>query len=285
MTGSSGFVGRAVTGQLAQSGHEVVGLSRRGGSGALAIDLSEPGIADRLAGRTRCDAIVHAAAAIDAPGSEIALTNCLGTQQMLELAERWEVRSFVFFSSLPVIGRPLTLPVSEDHRLDPPTPYHASKLYGEHLVGLAARGGLPGVSLRLSAPVGAGMPERRILSVFVARAASGDPLELAGQGSRCQDYVDVRDVAAAVTACLERRPSGVLNIASGRAISNLELARLCVETLSSRSPVRLSGQPDRDEGVRWEVSIERAAATIGYRPRHSLAETIRDIGALVTAHA
>jgi nucleoside-diphosphate-sugar epimerase len=238
-----------------------------------------------MARQPRCEAIVHAAAAIDAPAWEIALTNCLGTQQMLELAARWEVQSFVFLSSLPVIGRPRSLPITEEHPPDPPTPYHASKLYGEHLTSLSARGGLPAVSLRLTAPVGAGMPERRILAVFVRRAAAGEPLELAGQGSRQQDYVDVRDIAAAVAACLEHRPRGVLNVGSGRAISNLDLARLCIETLGSGSPVRLHAGPDPEEGVRWEVSIEHAAACIGYRPRYSLAETIRELGARMTANA
>jgi nucleoside-diphosphate-sugar epimerase len=285
LTGNSGLVGRAVADRLEQTGHEVVGLSRRGGPSSLAADLRAPGLADQLARQPRCGAIVHAAAAIAAPPGELALTNCFGTQQMLELAERWEVASFVFISSLPVIGQPRRLPITEDHPVDPPTPYHASKVYGEHLGRLATRSGIPVVSLRLTAPVGAGMSEKRILSAFVRRAAAAEALEVAGQGSRSQDYVDVRDVAAAVTACLERRPTGVLNIASGHAISNLELARLCVQTLGSASPVRLSGQPDPEEGLRWEVSIQRAAARIGYRPRYSLAETIGEVGARITAHA
>lgn len=297
VTGSSGHVGGAIAGHLMRAGHQVVGLSRGEASnrqaptdarqgptgsrrrltGAITADLEFPGLAGRLVNELpRCEAIVHAAAAIEpypyAPA--ISLTNCLGTQQMLELAASWNVTSLIYLSSLPVIGRPLELPVTEQHRTAPPTAYHASKLYGEHLLALPGRDDSSGLSLRLTAPVGPGMPGRRIMSVFVARALAGTPLEVAGKGTRSQDYVDVRDVAAAVAASLERRTTGLLNIASGRCVSNLDLARRCVELLGSASEVRLTGRPDPEDGVRWEVSIAKAAATIDYRPRYALEDSI-----------
>jgi nucleoside-diphosphate-sugar epimerase len=193
---------------------------------------------------------------------------------MLELARRWEVASFVFLSSLPVIGRPLQSPITERHPVDPPSAYHASKLYGERLLELARHGGTPAITLRLSAPVGPGMPDGRIMSVFVRRALAGDPLELSGQGTRAQDYVDVRDVAAAVTASLEKQAEGLLNVASGRCVSNLELARRCVGLLGSTSEVRFTGISDPDEGVRWEVSIQAAREQIGYVPECELEDSI-----------
>jgi UDP-glucose 4-epimerase len=193
---------------------------------------------------------------------------------MLALAARWQVSSFVYLSSVPVIGLPRELPITEEHPVQPPTAYHASKLFGEHLCSVARAAGTPTVGLRLTAPVGPGMPDGRILPVFVRRALAGEPLELAGEGTRGQDYVDVRDIAAAVEAAIEAEPSGVLNIASGTCTTNLELAHSCVEVLGSASDVLLSGRPDPEDGVRWEVSIERAAASIDYRPSHSLKDSI-----------
>src|SRR5581483_4135375 len=154
----------------------------------------------------------------------ISLTNGLGTQQMLELAARWQVRSFVFISSVPLIGVPTELPITETHPAAPRTAYHASKLYGEHLCAVARRAGTPAVSLRLTAPVGRTMPPGRILPTFIRRALAGEPLELAGEGTRGQEFVDVRDVARAVDAAIEHAAGGVLNIASGSCVTNLELA-------------------------------------------------------------
>lgn len=283
VTGASGHVGAAIAGHLVAAGHEVVGLSRglsrstRALSPAISADLGRPGLAATLAsGQPRCEAIVHAAAAIDNDpfAAEISLTNCLGTQQMLELSSRWQASSFVFISSVPVIGRPVALPITERHPTDPPSAYHASKLYGERLTALAAREGTAAVSLRLTAPVGPGMRVDRILPVFVRRARAGERLEVAGRGGRCQDYVDARDVAAAVAAALERRATGVLNIASGRCVSNIDLAHLCVSVLRSSSEVGCTGIPDPEEGVRWEVSIAAAEGMLGYRPAHSLEDSI-----------
>ena len=48
------------------------------------------------------------------------------------------------------------------------------------------------------------MPDKRIF-LFVKQAQAGQPLQFAGQGSRRQNYVDVRDVATAVEQCLREK--------------------------------------------------------------------------------
>lgn len=286
VTGASGFVGSVIAKHLMSAGHEVIGLGRgltkanRMLSRALAIDLGQVGSASLVASKQpRCDVIVHAAAALDRDphAPDLSLTNCLGTQQMLQLAAEWEVESFVFISSVPVIGHPHDLPVTEDQCPRPLTAYHASKLYGEQLVAGAERAGIAAATLRLSAPVGPGIPPGRIVSVFVSRALAGEALRVAGQGTRCQDYVDLRDVALGVEASIQRRAAGVFNIASGRSTSNLELAERCVQVLDSCSEVQFSGLEDPEEGVRWEVSIAAAQAAVGYRPRYTLEDSIRAI--------
>ena len=287
VTGASGHVGGAIAEQLAAEGHHVVGLSRsRGPSPAVAEWMLADLAADAEhelapASGEACDAIVHAAAAIahhpHAP--EVSLVNCLGTQRVVALAERWRVRSLVYISSVHTIGTPRLLPITEDHPVDPPTAYHASKIYGERLVELARRRGTAAATLRITSPVGPGMPDGRILSVWVRRALAGEPLDLAGEGGRRQDYVDVRDVAAGVAASLRRGASGSFNVASGRAVSNRELAQLVLEVCESSSPVRPTGRPDPDEHLSWEVSLERAAAAFGYVPRHDVRDSIEAVAA------
>jgi nucleoside-diphosphate-sugar epimerase len=279
VTGASGHVGGAIATRLLGCGHEVVGLGRRQAldprfSDALAVDIGRPGLASTVATETkRCEAIVHAAATLERDPfvASVTLTNGFGTQQIVELAGRWEVASLVYISSLPAIGRPSELPVTEQHPTRPLTAYHASKLYGEQLVSLGSQ---TGVSLRITSPVGPGMPDNTIMPALIRNALAGEPLVLHGRGSRGQDYVDLRDVAAAASACIENRASGLLNIASGRCVSNLELARTCTSLLGSGSEITFSGSPDPDDDVRWEISIERAGTAIGYRPRHSLEDSI-----------
>jgi UDP-glucose 4-epimerase len=246
------------------------------------VDLGLTSFAEKVHDLTpRCAAIVHAAAALDKDLylPAISLTNCLGTQQVLKLARIWNVASFVYISSVGVIGTPRQLPVTEEHPTDPPTAYHASKLFGEQLTRLAGQNGLASAVLRLTSPVGPGMPGNRILSVFVKRALANEPLQLAGQGTRRQNYVDVRDVAIAVESCLHGHITGTFNIAGRNSISNRELAETCIHTLESSSKITSTGQRDPEERIVWEVSIAKAAEGFGYDPRYAIEDSIRAVGA------
>lgn len=284
VTGASGHVGGAITARLAEAGMDVVTLSRRAAAGVatFSFDIGVAGVADAIvAAIPRCDAIVHAAASLekDLYAPAIALTNCLGTQEMIRLASIWGSGGFVYISSVPVIGAPRELPITEGHSTCPPTAYHASKLYGEQLVRLAARNDFAAASLRITSPVGPGMPDNRILSAFVRQAMAHQPIRLAGRGTRRQDYVDVRDIAIAVERCLSGAIGGLYNIASGRAVSNEELARRCIETLGSRSTIEFNGNVDPEEGVVWDVSIQRARDRFKYSPQFVLESSIRGVAA------
>jgi nucleoside-diphosphate-sugar epimerase len=284
VTGSTGLVGRACAARLTELGHEVVGVAR-GTSGdpsyatELTADLADPQ-ADRLLAEATapCDAIVHAGASRsrDAADPQIALVNCLGTQRMLALASAWRSTAFVFISGVTVIGTPRELPVTEDHPATPPDAYLASKLFGEQLVAAAGGPQLRACTLRLTAPVGPLMPADRIAAVFVRRALADEPLVLAGTGGRRQDYVDVRDAAVAIGLALDRQVTGVVNIGAGTSTSNRELAELCVATLDSGSPIEFSGD-DPAVGLDWNVSIDRAASELGWRPERPLSQTLREL--------
>ena len=283
VTGSSGHVGGAIARYLFDQGHDVAGLSRHtaglpDGISQFCADIAVPDFttcAVRSFGP--CDAIIHAAAELskDPHNPALSATNGIGTQQMLQLANEWGVRSFVFISGVAVIGRPLQIPVTEDHPLDPPTVYLASKLYGERLVAIARENGLPAVTLRLTAPVGPAMPPGRILSSFVERARAGRPLVLHGMGTRRQNYVDVRDVARAAVLCIQKKVMGLYNVGGAEAIANRDLAERCIEVLRSTSALAFSGQPDPDDDVVWDVSCAAARHAFGYVPAYSIEASIQ----------
>ncbi len=111
----------------------------------------------------------------------------------------------VFCSSRLVYGTPDRLPVAEDHPVRPASFYAVHKLTLEHYLHvLAMTAGLRSCVLRLSNPYGPFWPEQRkgygLINQFIARALTGEPITIFGDGSQRRDYVHVDDVSAALLA-------------------------------------------------------------------------------------
>jgi UDP-glucose 4-epimerase len=275
LTGATGFVGRALFAALTTA-HEIVPAARSvAPSRGVRLDLADPDACDTvLSGSAPYDVIVHAAAHIAMTPFDPAVirVNALGAQTIARWAARWNAY-VVYLSSIQVIGTPRQHPITEEHPTHPRTTYHAAKLLGEHIL----LNGAQACALRLTAPVGVDMPANRILPVFARRAFAGEPLNLAGDGGRRQDYVHIEDLADAVTRCIAQTPSGVFNLGSGVSVSNRELAERCVALTGSRSQITFSGQPDPEEANHWDVSIGRARAALGYAPHGDLNALIQTL--------
>lgn len=274
VTGDGGHIGGAIKRHLIDTGWEVVGMSR---TGEPSWDIGADDFTEKIGPLIgSADAIVHCAAALgrQLTDSEISRVNGIGTQNIIEAAAKLGAGRLVYLSSLPVIGRAQYLPIDEDHPVNPATAYHASKLYGEHLMRLACGPQLSTVSLRLTSPIGPHTPRGRIFSTFVQNAMSGVPLTLMGKGGRGQNYVDVRDIASAVRQCLASTTTGVCNIGGTTTVSNHDLARACIEVIGSKSVIQFSGTPDPAEAELWDVSIEKARQSFGYEPKFGLTDSI-----------
>lgn len=283
VTGVTGYLGRQISLALHASGMDVVGLARSEPVQSPPYevrlgDLSDPGIVSGLQDKVpRFEAIVHAAASLDMRSYDAAVSvnNAVATHHMLILAQAWNCRRFVFLSSAALIGPPIRRPADEEHPVCPLTVYHASKYYGEQLVQLCCQKDMVGISLRVTAPVGAHMPQRRMLRLFVERALDGEPLPINGHGTRRQDYVDEADIVHAVVCALESTVPGVYNIGRGRSYSNVEVARACIDATGSSSEIVFTGQPDPEEGITWEFSIAKAQEQLAYRPKRTLEDSIK----------
>lgn len=286
VTGAGGHVGGAVARHLAARGFDVAAAVRAPDPSLpnnipqFLFDLGADFSGDLAPEMRRCAAVVHCAALLSpAPDDDDAMArvNALGTQLLVRLAAQCGARRLVHLSSMSFLGRPAVLPVTEEHPLAPGDPYARSKLHAEQSVTLADTAGLiHGVSLRISSPVGPGLRRQRIFSRFADAADTGQDIVLHGKGGRRQDYVDVRDVARAVECALNGEQRGVVNIASGRAVSNLELAQACVAAFNSPSRITFSGQDDPDEALTWEISIDKARQWWDYAPQFILRQSLLD---------
>lgn len=285
VTGSNGFIGRHVCDYLSKNNIYVIGLGRQAISVPavneyICCDMDSEAINNIMDNLTvkHIDAIIHLAADMrkEPHNVEVVEHNCVGTQRLLEFAEHNHIHIFLQLSSLPVIGKPEEHPITEQHSLKPPTVYHATKIAEELLANYADyMHGIRTASFRISAPVGPGVNPNTIFPTFVNKALHGDDLVLSGKGTRIQTYVHARDIAAALYLALKSdNAHGVYNLSSYNAVSNYELAELCIKLLKSNSKIIFNNKEDIMDDYVWDVSLERIKRDIGYEPSISIEESI-----------
>jgi UDP-glucose 4-epimerase len=112
-----------------------------------------------------------------------------------------------------------------------------------------------------------------VISLFAARAATGQPLSVHGDGRQTRDFVHVSDVVRHLIAAREHVATDgpVLNVCTGRATSIADLARRVLAVAGSASEVR-SG-PVRAGDIAHSVGDPaRATARLGLAAKVTLAD-------------
>lgn len=286
VTGSNGFIGGHVCEYLINKGDYVIGLDLADNSikkcdEYIKCDLSSPMVDDILntVKAEKIDAVVHLAA--DMRGEpytvDVVKNNCTGTQRLIEFCINNGISSFVQMSSLPVIGVPKELPITEEHSIKPPTVYHVTKYVQELLADYASYSkGLRTVSFRICSPIGIGVNPKTIFPIFVNKALNNEDISLIGKGTRKQTYIHVNDIAQAVYKAVYSDACGVYNLGSYNLISNFDLAKKCIELTASDSKIVFLDREDPSDNVSWELSLEKIKKDIGYEPKVSIEEAINE---------
>lgn len=287
VTGSNGFIGSNVCKYLKKHDHHVIGMGRHAESltsvdGYISCDMGDTAFLDICGKRQELsglDAVFHLAADMrkDPHTVEVVTTNCGGTERLIQLCRQKNIPVFLQLSSLPVIGKPIEHPITENHPLDPYTAYHVTKVAEEMLAQFATKAyGIRTASFRISAPVGIGVNPHTIFPTFVRNAVAGQDIVLSGKGTRQQTYVHVDDIARALELSLHKPARGVYNLAGNERFSNHELAKKIIDITGSRSNIVFSGQEDDMDDYVWDVSLEKLCRDTGYRPKITMEQAIEE---------
>ena len=309
ITGGAGFIGSHLCEVLLARGHRVVAIDDLSTGRVENVQHLRPlphfqfvretirnsQVLDRLT--SEADVVVHLAAAVgvqlivDDPVRTIR-TNVMGTEAVLEAANRYSCK-VLLASTSEVYGKGVRVPFREDDdRLMGPTTssrwsYAESKAIDEFL-GLAyhRQFGLPLVVMRFFNTVGPRQTGRygMVVPRFVRHALAGEPLDVYGDGTQSRCFADVDDVTRAV-ASLAEHPQAVgqvFNVGATEEITIHDLARKVISLTGSASEIRLvpydeAYAPGFEDMQRRVPSIDKLAALIGYRPLHSLDDTLRRV--------
>ena len=201
----------------------------------LDIFLNEsPDICIHLAAKTRvADSIKNSDETMD--------INVKGTLNVLEACHYSQVNNFVFASSAAVYGDVRELPVSENHKLEPLSPYGISKMLAEQHVASYNKSKKiqKTISLRIFDVYGDGQPsEADVITRFAARPSKGLSPVIYGDGLQTRDFISVDDVVEGILLSIrameevENNNSSsplVFNIGTGKLTSINELVQKMIE--------------------------------------------------------
>ena len=294
VTGGAGFIGSNIVGALLRDGVCVTvldNLSSGYESNLLPFpdvrfvrgDVRDPETVGNAL--ESADVVFHLAASvgnkrsIDDPVTDAEI-NVLGTIRVLEAARKYGVEKVVVSSSAGIFGELKTLPIREDHQVEPDSPYGCTKLCQEKLcLAYAKLYGIDAVALRYFNVYG---PNQRfdaygnVIPIFAFQMLRGEPITIFGDGEQTRDFIHVDDIVQAnIRAARTSSVTGAYNIASASRITINELVRL-LELSSGITPM-VSHGPERPGDVRHSLAdISKAQAAFGFSPTIGLEEGLRD---------
>ena len=262
VTGGAGFISsNLIRHLLAHTDHEVVSLDALTYAGNLENladvmsherlsfvhgDIRDPELVAKLVGEV--DVIVNAAAeshvekSIEEGASEFVTTNVEGTQILLDAIRRTPVERFILISSSEVYGTAETVPMDEEHPLNPRSPYAATKAGADRLAyAYFVTYDLPIVILRPYNNYGPFQHPEKVVPRFVCQALADQPLTIHGDGHATRDWLYVEDTADAIDAVLTADIGSVagevLNVATGVDVSVSQIASMVLDVLGKDESV------------------------------------------------
>lgn len=298
VTGGAGFVGSHLCEALLHEGCQVVVIDDLS---AGKLSNLEP-IQDRITfiqasindldqlkeAANSVTGVFHLAADVSVPRSikepqRVDLVNAHGTLNVV-LAAQQNNAKIVFSSSAAVYGDTKRVPVDEEDKLAPISPYGVQKLTGENYIRAYHKvSGLKGVCLRYFNIYGPRQdptsPYSGVISIFISKAINREKITVHGDGLQTRDFVYVADIVQAnIRAMGSQIEDGrALNIGTGKATSLIDLGNAICEhaghtfeplhsearTGDIRHSVARTGLAHRDIGfeARWSL-VDGLASTI-----------------------
>lgn len=292
--GGAGFLGSAIAGAALRAGHTVRILTRPTRSLERLIGildrvevvhgdfLDDHVVGEALAG---VDAVVHSLSTtfpktVVASAVYDVSTNLVPTMRLVDHCLRQGVRNLTYISSGgTVYGEARYLPIDEEHPREPLSLYGLSKLTIENYLRFIAREQkIAAKILRVSNPYGPSQNAfgvQGIVGVALGRMRRGLPVTLYGDGQHVRDYIDVRDVAVAISRAIEFPDSTVINIGTGVGTPLIDLVRSV--GVAAGLDCRIDWAPDRGIDVRRNIlAVDRARTLLGWTPTIPLAEGLRE---------
>ena len=206
-------------------------------------------------------------------------TDILGTHTLLEAVRERGIARMVQVSTDEVYGSIELGSFCETDRVNPSSPYSASKAGGDlQVLAYHATYGTPALITRGSNTYGPYQYPEKVIPLFVTNALEGVKMPLYGDGLNVRDWLHVDDHADGIAAALSYgEPGQIYNLGGGNERTNREITEIILDELDlewGSAVEQVTDRPGHDR--RYSIACEKARDELDWQPRVDFESGLRD---------
>lgn len=183
---------------------------------------------------------------------------------------------YINFSSAAVYGNPLSLPIEENHRLLPLSPYGYHKMISETICKeYATLYNMKTLNVRVFSAYGPGQNKLLFWDIY-QKIKNKKPLTFFGTGKESRDYIYVEDIAKAIDLIIQNHEfdGGQINIANGETIAIEDAIKTFLNAANLNLPISFTGENKIGDPKNWQANIS-IIKDYGYSPTYKLFDGLK----------
>ena len=204
-------------------------------------------------------------------------TDVYGTFVLLESARQHGVGRYLQISTDEVYGSTKEGSFVETDRLEPSSPYSASKAGGDmQVMAYHTTYGLPTIITRSSNNFGPYQYPEKIIPLFITNLVENLKVPLYGDGLNVRDWIYVNDNCEGLDMVLHKGEVGeIYNIGGGNERSNIFITNKILEMLGKGEDMiePVADRPGHD--FRYSIDCSKANA-LGWTPAHNFEDALKE---------
>jgi len=277
VTGHRGFIGTRLCKLLKKNKIDYDGFDLLEG-----FDIRNSLQLDKQFEAGQYDVVIHMAALAGVRRGQVfpeeyISTNILGTQNIIDMCERYDVGRLIFFSSSSVLGGLETgLGLDETYDLNPTSLYAVTKVTGEFLVNNSK---LKSTIVRPFTVYGENGRPDMVIYKWINQIKAGRPATVFGDGKSVRGYTYVGDLVQAICDLLKKPYDGTIHLGGSEQI---QLAEVFAEFLEHckkkkiKAEVALLPMPEADVKSSF-ANCTIARDHIGFEPEKRFIKILKKI--------
>ena len=305
LTGGLGFIGSHTCVELLNNNYEIIIIDNLSNSSIDVIDkivkitnkniyfyqgnIGDKTLLNKIFNEHNIDTVIHFAAHKSVDESvkyplKYYDNNIIELINLLTIMIKYKIKKIIFSSSATVYGDPISLPLTENSKLNPINPYGRTKLMSEQILQDVSKAyGMKVIILRYFNPVGAhksgllgenpnGTPNNLFPYILQVIAGKKDCLNIFGKdydttdGTAIRDYIHVMDLAKAHVKSLENLNSldGLDGLVDSNDVNNIRIYNLgtgkgysVLDVVNMFNKVLLSYNNKDNKSIKYEFTERR----------------------------